>query len=240
MARYWFDPDAMDEDQRKASQSDPDQVRGTGDFGSYAMTNRGGGLIGSDIEGHNLIHARQRVAMYASILRGRPFKRIADIGCGLGITTAALAEHYPKAHVVGVEVSSDAVAFGRRNWPQVEFIQMAVAPSTPLPYGFDLILCQEFHPFTRTGDLEPHRSFVEYFLTHLIPGGQLLIELSERDRERTVLANIDALGVPTETKTLPFDRVYRSLPFFRPALVSSLVLAQVLSRPLNKCILIRR
>lgn len=142
--------------------------------------------------------------------------------------------------MTGFEVSEDAVEFAARNFPPARFVKIALGPGTPLPHRFDLILCQEFYAFTRTSDPDIHRAYVNYFLQHLEPGGVLLIELSERDREKSVLMSLGTLGVPTTVRTLPFDRIYRHLPWFVPAVALSRLAAWALGRPLNKCILIPR
>jgi trans-aconitate methyltransferase len=193
----------------------------------------------SRIEGHNLIYADQRVQQYHTVLGRRVFRRIADIGCGLGFTTQALTRRYPQARVVGIDVSADAVEYGRRTVADAEFVQMPIDPSGSLPGRFDLILCQEFYPFTRTGEAETHRAFVDLFRAHLEPGGVLMIELSERDRDRTILATLDRQDWTVERHWLPFDRLYRSLPLFTPMVLASHVLARLLRRERNLCLLIR-
>jgi len=235
----WFSPASLNASQAEIRDRSAEALSGGGDFGSYAIANRGGGLAVSGIESHNLIHADQRVRQYRTVLGRRNFKRIADIGCGLGFTTQALARHYPQARVVGIEVSADAIDYARRTAPEAEFVQMPVDPAGSLPGRFDVILCQEFYPFTRTGDAETHRAFVALFLAHLEPGGVLMIELSERDRETTILATLDRQGWNVETRWLPFDRLFRALPLFIPMVLASHLLARLLRRDRNLCLLIR-
>ena len=234
----WFDPEALDTQQSSTYSTHADDQRIGGDFGSYAIANRGGGLAASGVESHNLVYGNHRVAQYATVLGNRTFNRIADIGCGLGITTNALAQRYPRAEVIGLEVSQDAIEFAQKNFHGPQFVRTAITPATRLPGSFDLILCQEFYPFTRTSRPETHRAYAEHFLQHLLPGGVLLIELSERDREQSILVTIGGFDFDYEVRSLPFDRVYRHLPVFLPALMASRILAAALSRATNKCILI--
>lgn len=124
-----------------------------GDFGSYARANSTGSLAGSGIESHNLVFADARVALYEQIWRVLRLNAIADIGCGLGLTSAALARKFPAARVHGYELSPDAVEFARRSFPQATFECRAIGKDSVLGPRFDLILCQEFYPFTRTADL---------------------------------------------------------------------------------------
>ena len=236
----WFDPKTLDAAQAEAYRSSTDSPLIGGDYGSYAIANRGGGLSVSGVSNHNLIFGAHRVAQYAAVLGGRRFNRIADIGCGLGITTDALARHYRQAEVLGLEVSQDAIEFARIHFNGPKFVRMAISPSEPLPGLFDLILCQEFYPFTRTPDRDVHRSYIEYFLAHLQLGGVLLIELSERDFDKGILATIDDLGFSFENRRLPFDRIYRLLPIFPLAVFASAILSAVLSKASNRCVVIRK
>jgi trans-aconitate methyltransferase len=239
MPPEWFDPETLDVRQGVVYRTRADDPEIGGDFGSYAIANRGAGLAESGIGNHNLVYARQRVKLYDIILRGQTLNRIADIGCGLGITTNALACHYHNAEVLGLEISADAVEFAQNNFKRAKFVRTVVAPSIPLPGPFDLILCQEFYPFTRTADLNTHRNYIDYFMGHLSPDGILLIELSERDHEESILATVDQMDLNAEKRSLPFDRIYRNLPLFTPALIVSKILATILSRPENKCVLLR-
>lgn len=236
----WFDPEALEATQSEVHKTAIGDMDTAGGFGSYAVANRGAGLAASRAGSHNLLFASQRVAQYAAVLGGRTFERIADIGCGLGITTDALSRHYPQAEVVGLEISTDGIEYAQKNFKRAQFIRTAVAPTVPLPGSFDLILCQEFYPFTRTSDRETHRSYIEHLLNYLRPNGVLLIELSERDRNESILATINGLGFAAQIRGLPFDRVYRYLPLFTPALVASKILSVVMSQAANKCVVIRK
>lgn len=55
-----------------------------GDFSSYAIANRGAGLVNSGIESHNLIAPKTRAGIYRCATAARKITSIADIGCGLG------------------------------------------------------------------------------------------------------------------------------------------------------------
>ncbi len=45
----------------------------------------------------------------------RPAARIADVGCGAGWSTIALARAYPDAHVEGIDIDAPSVEMARRN-----------------------------------------------------------------------------------------------------------------------------
>jgi hypothetical protein len=97
-----------------------------------------------------------------------------------------------------------------------------------LDIGFDLILAQEFYPFTRTGDFCVHAGYLAFLERHLVPGGTAFIVLSERDREQTILANLPLVydwclqhGLSVRHFALPFDRIYRTLPVLWMSRVAS-------------------
>lgn len=50
-------------------------------------------------------------------------KRIIDLGCGPGNSTAVLAARYPDAHITGMDASPDMLRRARRALPDVNFVQ---------------------------------------------------------------------------------------------------------------------
>src|ERR1700704_825874 len=119
MERNWFDPDILGGEEGRIRASKLEETRNEGDFGCYAVANRGEGAVASLVESHNLIYAFQLVRQYKTVLNQRLFYRIADMGSGLGLTTEALGSVYPGASVVGFEISHDAVEYGRRTFSKV-------------------------------------------------------------------------------------------------------------------------
>ncbi|RAG85267.1 trans-aconitate methyltransferase [Streptacidiphilus pinicola] len=84
-------------------------------------------------------------------LRGRPFsdlvgripgtpKRVVDLGCGPGNTTATLPERWHGAHVVGVDNSAAMVEQARRDFGAIEFRLGDIADYEPTGDAPDLIL----------------------------------------------------------------------------------------------------
>ena len=86
----------------------------------------------------------RRVLMQAGL---RPGMRVADLGCGVGMTTALLAKLVgPTGQVVGVDASGDQLAQARArlapHFPNVGFVE-ASALNTGLPHEtFDLVYCR--------------------------------------------------------------------------------------------------
>ncbi len=75
-----------------------------------------------------------------------PECRIADIGCGSGEITSRLAELYPRAEVLGIDILEHTVALAGRRYtalaPRVRF-QQGDAFELQLPTGhYDLVVCR--------------------------------------------------------------------------------------------------
>jgi SAM-dependent methyltransferase len=102
--------------------------------------------------------------------------RVADLGCGVGLVTALLAELVgPGGHVVGVDSSGAQLAQARErlngNGMNVSLVE-ASATDTGLPPGsLDLVYCR----FLLIHLPEPERALRE-MLTLLRPGGILVCE----------------------------------------------------------------
>src|SRR6516165_5971267 len=115
----------------------------------------------------------RRVLLEAGIRRGM---RVADLGCGVGMVTALLAELVgPGGHVVGIDSSGAQLAQARErlngNGTNVSLVE-ASATDTGLPPGsFDLVYCR----FLLIHLPEPERALREMF-TLLRPDGILVCE----------------------------------------------------------------
>lgn len=78
-----------------------------------------------------------------SLLKLKGTEHILDIGCGNGKTTARIAARVPHGTVVGVDASSDMIAFAKEHWlPLHPNLQFAVEDARRLPFHqeFDLIV----------------------------------------------------------------------------------------------------
>lgn len=62
----------------------------------------------------------------------RSYRSIADLGCGTGDLTAALADHWPEARVTGVDLSEEMLARAmERAGEQLDFVQGDIASWRP-------------------------------------------------------------------------------------------------------------
>ncbi len=240
----WFHPGSLNQQNKDARNSPPGASKG--DFGSYSAANRGAGLAGSEIEQHNVIdNALVRAKIYHGFLGKRSVKSIADIGCGLGYTANALSEEFGTKSVDGYEVSYDACEYASRTFPSLKFFPGALEPGKELPRAYDLVLCQEFYPFTRTNDFTFQSQYAEGFACSLTSAGVLLIMQTSRGRENSVLSNLDRLcphlqekGFSVTFHNLPFDKVFKVFPKYFVAKTISLFFGIVLRKwfPMAICI----
>jgi predicted TPR repeat methyltransferase len=91
----------------------------------------------------NVSELRRDVALLL-LLRERRFRRILDVGCGLGAFTERLRRaNTATQEVLGVDISATAVAKARAQYPDCRFEVLDVARQ-PLPAGpWELVLLSE-------------------------------------------------------------------------------------------------
>src|SRR6516165_5814455 len=150
-----------------------DRVPVRGDTGEYALATGEAAAYRLGIL-HDLYGpGTRRVLLEAGIRRGM---RVADLGCGVGMVTALLAELVgPGGHVVGIDSSGAQLAQARErlngNGTNVSFVE-ASATDTGLPPGsFDLVYCR----FLLIHLPEPERA-LRQMSALLKPGGILVCE----------------------------------------------------------------
>ncbi len=80
---------------------------------------------------------------FAASLKNPP-QNVLDIGCGTGYFATQIKKIYPHARVVGVDISTNALAAGRREHKDIEFVQADAETKLPFKNGtFDLIISGE-------------------------------------------------------------------------------------------------
>lgn len=97
--------------------------------------------------------------------------RIADVGCGEGWSTIALARRFPNATVVGFDLDEASVRVARANAEEAGLnIAFEVADAAGLPSGFDFVLVFEaLHDFARPVEV------LSALRSALADGGALLV-----------------------------------------------------------------
>lgn len=106
-------------------------------------------LEGNDLATHLNVcaaSARQTAARVAQDIEGSVPNRILEVGCSVGFNCLALAEHFPSAHIVGIEPDVDAagVAAAMASARDANRVQFIHGVGEDLPFKletFDLIVC---------------------------------------------------------------------------------------------------
>jgi trans-aconitate 2-methyltransferase len=80
---------------------------------------------------------RPAAELLARVPVGRP-RRVLDVGCGPGNSTALLAARYPEAEIVGLDSSPEMIAAARKSLPEAEFVLADIAAYEPRA-AFDLV-----------------------------------------------------------------------------------------------------
>lgn len=80
-------------------------------------------------------NTQDTAALFAPHLKGLagPVRLVVDLGCGLGQTTRTLARMFPKARVVGLDTSTDAMEVARQAFPlpNLEFCRFDFSDKLP-------------------------------------------------------------------------------------------------------------
>jgi trans-aconitate methyltransferase len=171
----WWRPENLARAEREFRECPPIDLDHQTDFGAYRMLQNGADASVSGISLHNDVSPDAKVQSIVSLL-GPPFPRVVlDAGCGAGFTTRALADAYPEASVLGVDLAEDAIDFASKTQTRAKFMACSISPELGPLGEFDLIFCFEFYPFTRNTEVDFQVDFIRYFADQLRPGGRLAI-----------------------------------------------------------------
>ena len=187
----WWSPEALTEREREIRAGTGEEAGDVrNDFASYKALVDGKDATTSGLYMHNECEPWRINTVcrdYGRIVRGalgRAPRSVADFGCGAGFTTEGLQRMWPAASVYGFDVSIDAVSFAQRQWPKCRFVAGAITPGASLEGGpFDVVLCQEFYPFTRTGSIAAHREWLGCLLSSMSNDGLAIIMVAASTRD---------------------------------------------------------
>lgn len=240
----WWKPENLKKkEQSFLRQNKLDQIDVSNDFGSYRVMRATGDLSKSSIAKHNDIFPAFRVKAIKKILGKFDPKRIYDVGCGLGYTTNEICKEYPKATVIGLDVSEDAIEFARQNFCGCDFFSEPVDPKNKKQsFPADLIFAFEFYPFTRTSSLSDHIAYIDHLTNKMYKHGKLVI-FQVWDNPESLSANYKELisnfsNLKFELHTMPIKQIgkYFGLNLFSNLLsqITRLVFRYLINRPLGK------
>ena len=220
--RPWWSPEALAAREREVRSGAGDESTDIrNDFASYKALASGKDADASGLYMHNECEPWRIKTVcrdYYQVVRrvlGRAPHSVADLGCGAGFTTDGLQRMWPSAATYGFDVSVDAIAFAQRRWPNCHFVAEAIATDAYLVGGpYDFVLCQEFYPFTRTGQLESHREWLRLVTRNLTTDGLAVIMVSAGTNE-SINDTYETLRseFPLRRVRVANPRIARLLPF---------------------------
>lgn len=108
----------------------------------------------------------------AARLKDKKFKRILDVGCGSGMSTAAILSTWEDAEVIGVDLSEEMLQKARKILPQVQFIRRDCSKSLADLGTFDLIFSNAFLQW-----IPNQEEFIARAFAMLDEGGVLAVQI---------------------------------------------------------------
>jgi trans-aconitate methyltransferase len=122
---------------------------------------------------------------------------VLDLGCGTGRITALFADQLSSGQVVGVDASSDMIAFAQRTYtqyPNLQFFQMD-ACALSLDQSFDLVFSNAVMHW-----IEDHLLVLQRIRAHLKPGGRILFQMGGRHNAYQIWQTMNAIIASPEWK----------------------------------------
>lgn len=100
-------------------------------------------------------------------------KKILDVGCGPGNSTAVLAKRFPDANILGVDNSENMISAAKKNYPDLDFELCDVSCDlSSLDHDFDIVFsnaCIQWVP--------DHKKLIREFMGLLGKGGVLAVQI---------------------------------------------------------------
>jgi len=100
-------------------------------------------------------------------------RRVMDLGCGPGNSTAVLAERWPAAEITGLDSSSEMIARARREYPAHRWISRDICDWAGASGDqFDVVFSNAALQW-----VEDHAAIYPQLLAHVASGGALAIQI---------------------------------------------------------------
>ena len=203
----WWLPSQLKADEASARLlNDFSQLDTKGDFGSYRRLVLGDTLENSNASVHNDLFPRSKVHQIFRFLDlGNP-TTILDAGCGLGYTTTVIAEVFPNARVLGIDLAEDAITYAKNQHKNASFGVVALDPTGERIGTFDLIFCFEIYPFSRNRDALYQSQLIMNLAENLASGGKIIISQTWRNEDALppVLGQVDAMCSELSFEVVPY------------------------------------
>lgn len=100
-------------------------------------------------------------------------RRVMDLGCGPGNSTATLAQRWPDAELTGLDSSSDMIERARREQPRHRWIAADIAAWAAADDGpFDVVFSNAALQW-----VDDHACLYPSLFSHVSPGGALAVQI---------------------------------------------------------------
>lgn len=115
-------------------------------------------------------------------------KTIIDIGCGIGNSTAVLAEKFPNSKIIGADSSDDMLKFAASAHPSIDFQKLdAEHDLNKIKQKFDLVFsnaCIQWIP--------DHKKLLKEMMGLLNEGGTLAVQIPSQNKHpmHTIMKNV--------------------------------------------------
>lgn len=87
-------------------------------------------------------HTKKLITLKA-LINNTQFEKVLDVGCAGGALTNNIFRLFPESKITAVDVYKNAIKYGRKEYPKINFI---LADAHQLPFernSFDLVICCE-------------------------------------------------------------------------------------------------
>lgn len=134
-------------------------------------------------------------------------RKVYDLGCGPGNSTALLIERFPKAEITGVDSSPNMLAEARKAYPQLSFVEGDLSGWLP-EEGADLLFANAVFQW-----VPEHLKVLQHLMAALPTGGVLAVQMPDNlDEPSHVAMRETAVSGPWASKIKQIGRAYLPAP----------------------------
>jgi trans-aconitate 2-methyltransferase len=134
-------------------------------------------------------------------------RKVYDLGCGPGNSTALLIERFPKAEIIGVDSSPNMLTEARKAYPQLSFVEGDLSDWLP-EEGADLLFANALFQW-----VPEHLKVLQRLMTALPAGGVLAVQMPDNlDEPSHVAIRETAVSGPWASKFKQIQRAHLPAP----------------------------